>query len=56
MRWSELLSEYKFEISYIKGTVNKVVDMLSLRPCIFSVIPLQTNLRENILTIQIDNE
>jgi hypothetical protein len=23
-RWSELLSEYDFEITYIKGTVNRV--------------------------------
>jgi hypothetical protein len=51
-RWSELLSEYDFEISYIKGTVNRVADALSRRPRIFSVLPLQTNLREKILTLQ----
>jgi hypothetical protein len=28
-RWSELLSEYDFEITYIKGTVNRVADALS---------------------------
>ena len=28
-RWSELLSEYDFDITYIKGTLNKVVDALS---------------------------
>jgi hypothetical protein len=50
-RWSELLSEYDFEITYIKGTINRVVDALSRRPCIFSVIPPQTNLHENILTL-----
>jgi hypothetical protein len=55
-RWSELLSEYDFEISYIKGTVNRVADALSRRPCIFSVLPLQTNLRENILTLQRDDD
>jgi transposase InsO family protein len=55
-RWSELLSEYDFDISYIKGTVNRVVDALSQRPRIFSMIPLQTNLRENILAIQIDDD
>jgi hypothetical protein len=38
-----LLSEYNFEITYIKGKVNIVEDELSWRPCIFSVIPLQTN-------------
>jgi hypothetical protein len=28
-RWSKLLSEYDFDISYIKGTINRVVDALS---------------------------
>jgi hypothetical protein len=36
--------------------VNKVADALSQRPCIFSVIPLKTNLREKILTLQIDDD
>jgi hypothetical protein len=36
--------------------VNRVADALSQRPCIFSVIPLKMNLRENILTIQIDDD
>jgi hypothetical protein len=54
-RWSELLIEYDFEITYIKGTVNRVVDALSRRPHIFSVLPLQTNLREKILTLQHDD-
>jgi hypothetical protein len=55
-RWSEFLSEYNFEITYIKGTVNRVVDVFSQRPHIFSVIPLQMNLREKILTLQCDND
>jgi hypothetical protein len=38
--WSELLSEYDFEINYIKGIVNRVVDALSRRPHIFLVLPL----------------
>jgi hypothetical protein len=46
------LSEYEFEITYIKGTMNRVEDALSWRPHIFSVLPLQTNLCENILTLQ----
>jgi hypothetical protein len=50
-RWLELLSEYEFEITYIKGTVNRVADALSRRPHIFSVLPLQMNLRDNILTL-----
>jgi hypothetical protein len=36
--------------------VNKVVDALSQRPHIFSVISLQMNLRENILAIHIDDD
>jgi hypothetical protein len=54
--WLELLSEYKFEITYIKGTMNTVTNALSQRPHIFSVIPLHTNLRENISTIQRDDD
>lgn len=30
-RWSELISEYDFDITYIKGTINRVVDALSRR-------------------------
>jgi hypothetical protein len=55
-RWSELLSEYDFKITYIKGTMNRVADALSQRPCIFLVMPLQMNLRENILTLQCDDD
>jgi hypothetical protein len=54
--WSELLSEYDFEITYIKGMMNRVEDALSQRPCIFLVIPLKTNLRENILALQINDD
>jgi hypothetical protein len=52
--WSEFLSKYKFDITYIKGTVNRVADVLSQRPCIFSMLPLQMNLREKIITLQCD--
>jgi hypothetical protein len=55
-RWSELLSEYDFKITYIKGTMNRVADALSRRPCIFSVLPLQMNLCENILTLAHDDD
>jgi hypothetical protein len=54
--WSELLSEYDFEITYFKGRVNIVVDAFSQRPCILSVIPLKTNLRKNILDLHIDDD
>jgi hypothetical protein len=56
IHWLELLSEYNFEISYIKGMVNIVVYALIQRPHIFSVIPLKTNIRENILALQIDDD
>jgi hypothetical protein len=55
-RWSKLLSEYEFEITYIKGTMNQVVDALRRRLRIFFVLPLQTNLRENILTLPDDDK
>jgi hypothetical protein len=53
--WSKLLSEFDFEITYIKGIVNRVANGLSQRPHIFSVIPLKMNLRENVLALQIDD-
>jgi hypothetical protein len=55
-RWSILLGEYDFDITYIKGTMNRVEDALSQIPHIFLVILLQTNLREKILTIQFDDD
>jgi hypothetical protein len=54
--WSEFLSEYDFEITYIEGIVKRVGDALSQRPRIFSVLPLQTNLCEKILTLQRDDD
>jgi hypothetical protein len=36
--------------------VNRVENALSHRPHIFSVIPLKTNLRENILSLHIDDD
>jgi hypothetical protein len=54
--WPEFLSEYDFEITYIKGTMNRVADALSRRPCIFLVKPLQTNLLEKILALQRDDD
>ena len=38
--WLKLLTNYDFKITYIKGTVNRVVDALSRRPHIFLVLPL----------------
>ena len=43
------MSEYNFGISYIKGKENVVDDSLSIKPSIFSLIPLKVNLRERIL-------
>ena len=47
MRWSELMSEYDFDISYVKGTMNNVAYALH----IFSMLPLKTNLQEKILKL-----
>ena len=44
------MSEYDFGISYIKGKENVVVDALSRRPHIFSLVTLKVNLREHVLT------
>jgi hypothetical protein len=44
------MSEYDFGISYIKGKVNVVVDALSRRPHVFSLVPLKVNMRERVLT------
>jgi hypothetical protein len=49
-RWSEFMSEYDFGISYIKGKENVVIDALSRRPRIFSLVTLKVNLREHVLT------
>jgi len=48
-RWSEFMSEYDFEISYMKGKENVVVDALSRRPRTFSLVALKVNLREHVL-------
>jgi hypothetical protein len=48
-RWSEFMSEYDFGISYIKGKENVVVDALSRRLHIFSLVTLKVNLREHVL-------
>jgi hypothetical protein len=49
-RWSELLIEYDLEISFLKGTMNREADVLSQRSRICLVIPLQTNVRDEVLT------
>lgn len=48
-QWSEFMSVYDFEISYIKGKKNVVVDTLSKRPQTFSLVALKVNLRERVL-------
>jgi hypothetical protein len=47
--WSELFSEYNFRVSYIKGKENKVVDALSRRPMIHSILSLKVDLRDQIV-------
>ena len=48
-RWTEFMGEYDFGISYIKGKENVVVDALSRRSHVFSLVPLKVNLREKVL-------
>jgi hypothetical protein len=43
--WSELFSEYDFIISFIKGKENKVVDALSRRLKIHSVLSLKVDFK-----------
>jgi hypothetical protein len=43
------MSEYNFGILYIKGKENVVVDALSKRPRVFSLVPLKFNRRERVL-------
>jgi hypothetical protein len=55
--WLELLSEYDFEITYIKGTMNQVADALSSEThasfwcCLFRQIYVKS-----ILTLQCDDD
>jgi hypothetical protein len=43
------MSEYDFGTLYIKGKDNVVMDALSGRPRVFSLVPLKFNLRECVL-------
>lgn len=47
-RWSDLLNESDFKISYIKGKENKVEDSLSRRPHINAISAIQINLYDKI--------
>ena len=52
--WSEFMSEYDFEISYIKGKENKVVDSLSRRVQVNHIAVVSSyeiDLEENILQV-----
>ena len=43
------MSEYDFGIFHIKGKENVVMDALSRRPRVFSLVSLKVNLREKVL-------
>jgi len=47
--WSEFMSEYDFEISYMKGKDNVVADALRKTPQTFLLVALKVNLRERVL-------
>ena len=42
------MSEYDFEISYIKEKGNVLIDSISRKPRIFSLIPLKVYLKERV--------
>ena len=46
--WSKLFSDYDFKISFFKGKENKVVDALSRRPHIGSIISIKNDLKDRI--------
>ena len=48
-RWLVTLSEFEFNIIYIKGKENVVADALSKKPQTFSLVALRVNLRERVL-------
>lgn len=48
-RWLELISDYDFNISYLKGKENWVVDALSCRRYISLMISIQTNFKGQVL-------
>ncbi|XP_059068640.1 uncharacterized protein LOC131859116 [Cryptomeria japonica] len=50
-RWLELISDYDFEISYIKGKENQVADALSRRRQINAITAVHTNFRNRVLKL-----
>jgi len=48
-RWSEFLGECDFGISYIKGKEIVVIDALSRKLQIFSLIPIKVDSRKQVL-------
>ena len=55
-RFLEILSEYNFDISYIKGTLNKLVEALRYIPHIYSMIPSKVDSRECILDLSLSDK
>ena len=45
-RWLEFLSEYDFEIEYIKGKENRIADTLSRRRHILVISTLQVDMKQ----------
>ena len=48
-RWMEFLADYEFNINYIKGKENKVVDALSRRRHISAMTTVNLDLRDQIV-------
>lgn len=45
-KWVSRLQEYNFEIVYVKGKINIIVDALSRRPHLFSLVEIDDDWRE----------
>jgi hypothetical protein len=59
MRWLEFLSEYNFDIKYIKGKENKVIDALSRRVHFMHATTVsmhQSDLKSRILDVVVTNQ
>ena len=48
-RWLEFRADYDFDISYIKGKENKVVDVLSRQRCVSAMAVINFRLRDQVL-------
>jgi hypothetical protein len=48
-KWASKLQAYDFDIEYVKGKKNVVVNALSRRPSIFSLVEVSTDWKSTLL-------